>query len=870
MTVRARCTLTCALESVLTWMHQNHRRQDDFHFGKINCSESGGFSPRWSKPNSLMGFLTQRDLAILVVALFFVLVHIRLSYRPSVPHILPGAVPIASRSHDSRGAPVASFLAKVSPSATGALREPRKSVLVVTHTLEASGAPRLATDSASMLTANFDVSFFCSHPNATVEGQRRLVGPLIQSVSSSVDFSKYDVVLCHSIATYSWILDLGKVVPRARVVLWMHESDQYEDESKGASVTQLREVAPHLSALLHDSWTSYSWTARKLIDLQMPPVHRVIHWGLSEEKLEGLENDFGQLEPHRVRKQLKISDKAFVFLSLGSWTKRKGNEGIIKSFRSLDCSKSAHLIIAGCGISAADQQDMTEERVHLLDCDTHGWRVGQLLAAADAFVSHSFSLQPLGGENWGLGSLEAASLGLPLLLPNVGGPTEQFSQNVSCLFHAPMSHVTYDARELSRNMCSLLSDEPLRKRLGIAAQNRLRSAFPDVKMRSELNAALSAVLKHSTKEEISNSVALQLTVSPFEKLSTRSDTRYKNLESIFWIQNHVPTFLGGYSALETVGDVVQKWQPESESWTTITKFDNLRHVASHANALVFNNGRTVVLAGGQVGAACDPATDKVLVLDLERRTALSSVIPALPQVVYSALFSKVSLGGDRYRLHVTGGAKADRISPIRWHLTLDVKEAKGKLKALQAEWQSSKQMPPLPFAAHAASWSTEKFWFVYGGLLGHVDTTCKVFSETQLHYADEEYGAMYSGTYIHFKSLFRYNFENDTWMRLSDSPLDSSHNQPVVLPRNRVLFVGGSRTGDFLSGVIQEYLVDEDEWRVHRGALPLGVKGGIIWSNEDSIFYCGGQFSFSKTNHLPSQVSNQCMKAKYSFEEVRA
>lgn len=115
----------------------------------------------------------------------------------------------------------------------------------------------------------------------------------------------------------------------------------------------------------------------------------------------------------------------------------------------------AHLLYVGGGALADRVRASAPERVHLLGARRD---VPDILVAADVFALAS------DWEGYPLAVLEAMAAGLPVCATAVGGVPEAVEHGVSGLL-SPAG----DASGLAANLRAMLTDEPLRARLGKAA-----------------------------------------------------------------------------------------------------------------------------------------------------------------------------------------------------------------------------------------------------------------------------------------------------------------------------------------------------------------------------------------------------------------
>ncbi len=125
-----------------------------------------------------------------------------------------------------------------------------------------------------------------------------------------------------------------------------------------------------------------------------------------------------------ARRTLGLEDE-FVIVSLGRYSLQKNVTGMVTAFgRVADRLPGAHLVVAGHAADAFHLAQAAErrggfaasDRIHLRG-DTSSPNV--VLAAADAFVMDSFF------EGWSLAAMDAVYAGVPLVVAEVAGASEQ-------------------------------------------------------------------------------------------------------------------------------------------------------------------------------------------------------------------------------------------------------------------------------------------------------------------------------------------------------------------------------------------------------------------------------------------------------------
>jgi phosphatidylinositol alpha-1,6-mannosyltransferase len=89
-------------------------------------------------------------------------------------------------------------------------------------------------------------------------------------------------------------------------------------------------------------------------------------------------------------------------------------------------------------------------------------------------------------EGFGIVFLEAASCAVPQLAGDSGGAAEAVLEGATGL----VLHRPRDSQQAARSLASLLDDEPLRRRLGLAARARVEACFDYQTLATRLEVAL--------------------------------------------------------------------------------------------------------------------------------------------------------------------------------------------------------------------------------------------------------------------------------------------------------------------------------------------------------------------------------------------
>jgi glycosyltransferase involved in cell wall biosynthesis len=155
------------------------------------------------------------------------------------------------------------------------------------------------------------------------------------------------------------------------------------------------------------------------------------------------------------RRELGLTENAFVLLSVGELNDNKNHETIIKALSKLNNS-NIHYIICGEGTKDKYLRDLADRLGLEKQFKLLGFRkdIAEICKAADIFMFPSYR------EGLGLAALEAMSSGLPLITSNVHGIVDYSSNGITGYSCNPK-----DAQEFADSIDSLISDEDLRLKM---------------------------------------------------------------------------------------------------------------------------------------------------------------------------------------------------------------------------------------------------------------------------------------------------------------------------------------------------------------------------------------------------------------------
>lgn len=158
-----------------------------------------------------------------------------------------------------------------------------------------------------------------------------------------------------------------------------------------------------------------------------------------------------------VRDYFGQGDKKVV-LFVGRLVEIKGVRYLIEAMKQID----AVLVIVGDGPlkeNLQTQASVISDKVIFLGAKTHE-ELKTVFASSDVFVAPSVTTEKGEKEGFGLVLLEAMASGLPVVANNSGGIPQLVKDNVNGLLCEEKN-----VAQLVRNICSLMEDEALHKRI---------------------------------------------------------------------------------------------------------------------------------------------------------------------------------------------------------------------------------------------------------------------------------------------------------------------------------------------------------------------------------------------------------------------
>jgi glycosyltransferase involved in cell wall biosynthesis len=206
----------------------------------------------------------------------------------------------------------------------------------------------------------------------------------------------------------------------------------------------------------------------------------------------GIDVDAVRAEAGRARAALRaewgLADGDLAVLTLGRLSPEKGQRVLLEAFARLKPEEAARarLFVVGDGAERAALETLAQStgadgRVTFL-----GWRTDphRCLGAADLFVLPSLR------EGLPLALLEAMAVGLPIVATAVGGVPEALDHGEAGLLVPPS-----DPTALAEALRTLAAGETQRRRLGQAAEARVRAAYGAAAQAEALSTIYRAVAR---------------------------------------------------------------------------------------------------------------------------------------------------------------------------------------------------------------------------------------------------------------------------------------------------------------------------------------------------------------------------------------
>lgn len=192
-------------------------------------------------------------------------------------------------------------------------------------------------------------------------------------------------------------------------------------------------------------------------------------------------------------------DRTLTFLCVCRLVAWKGVDLVIEAFaKVLSTLPDAKLVIAGEGKEEANLRSLAKALGILGKVEFLGAKppteVLRLMHEADVFVQHSRTSKSGWFEGFGVSVAEAASTGLPVLVSDCGGLTDQVVHDQTGLIVREG-----DVASMSDAMIALGRDQALRERLGRAGADRMRRYFDSAQQVLKLESVIGRAIRSSRR-----------------------------------------------------------------------------------------------------------------------------------------------------------------------------------------------------------------------------------------------------------------------------------------------------------------------------------------------------------------------------------
>jgi glycosyltransferase involved in cell wall biosynthesis len=189
------------------------------------------------------------------------------------------------------------------------------------------------------------------------------------------------------------------------------------------------------------------------------------------------------------------------FVTVSRLVEWKGVEYALRAFaRARQTRSNVELHIVGSGEMEHRLRELARRLAPAEAVIFHGEKrpdeVSAILASSDVFVQHSLDHDSGWNEGFGVSIAEAAASGLPVLVTDCGGITDQVVDDGTG-FITPQRDVT----RCSEQMVRLADDEQLRQRLGQAGREHVCRHFDSTMLTRTLEARLLTVAEENPRHQ---------------------------------------------------------------------------------------------------------------------------------------------------------------------------------------------------------------------------------------------------------------------------------------------------------------------------------------------------------------------------------
>ncbi|MES2979278.1 MAG: glycosyltransferase family 4 protein [Pseudomonadota bacterium] len=275
-------------------------------------------------------------------------------------------------------------------------------ILVITNSFGTNGAAAMLRQIAGFWVEglSWDVDAI-STANVSNSDKELVKKSGIRLMGNTVDLRPYDVVLINTLVDLNWI---EKIPTKVRVVIWAHEGE---------------------SMLFGVNWSAREWYEKlsraRLLIFQTPwqtqSVYKSYLWKIPSEKIKIIPNGILPIDFQELPSQDK--NPAFKVISVGSVYPRKRPMDLARAIVNLNKKLKISCSFVGdnsnFSMLGEEALDISTNNSEVLEWsgELHGEVLYRKLVEADILC------HPSGDESFPLAPLEAALLGLPVILANL-------------------------------------------------------------------------------------------------------------------------------------------------------------------------------------------------------------------------------------------------------------------------------------------------------------------------------------------------------------------------------------------------------------------------------------------------------------------
>lgn len=354
----------------------------------------------------------------------------------------------------------------------------------------------------------YDISFICNYDKDFAENLPEYIHYYPVSMERGI-----------SIGGINAMLEIKKILKREKIQIVQYSTPN------ASCYTSLAGVLAHIPVRLYCQWgiayVGFSGIKRKIFKLEEKMVCKLSTWvepdsfgnlkfshdeklypskkgsviwngsasGVNTRKFNIKNKTIWRIE---IRKKYNIPEDAKVFIFVGRVTRDKGINELFAATRKLfEKCKDIYLLIVGPNENSGSVNERlykwSEENKNVIYCGFTN-EVEKYLSASDVYVLPSYR------EGFGSAVIEAESMGVPVIISDIPGPTDAMKKDHTGLIVSKGS-----TKELAAAMYKLYRDSDLRKEYGNNAYEFAVTNFEQKKLLEKILLDRDKLLKMSVR-----------------------------------------------------------------------------------------------------------------------------------------------------------------------------------------------------------------------------------------------------------------------------------------------------------------------------------------------------------------------------------